>query len=80
MRTLLLYPQFPQNFWLWDKALELLETRWQLWGHLWKLARSHTDSMGRYIMGCAQLEHFLEYRQVLRDRISEQLTAYQNAS
>ena len=57
----------------------VLDTRWQFWNYVWTLFRQHSDWLPGFIMGCVQLEHFLEYRTEVRDRITKQLAAYQAA-
>lgn len=63
---------------LWKHGV-VLETRWKFWSYLWTILRQYPDWLPGYLMGCIQLEHFLEYREVVRDRISEQLIVYYQA-
>jgi radical SAM superfamily enzyme YgiQ (UPF0313 family) len=58
----------------------ILETRWKFWRYFWTILWKYPDWLPGYLSGCIQLEHFLEYRQVLRDRMGEQLTTYQTNS
>lgn len=57
----------------------MLDTRWQFWGYVWVLWRQFPEWLPAFVMGCAQLEHFLEYRVEVRDRITKQLATYQAA-
>jgi radical SAM superfamily enzyme YgiQ (UPF0313 family) len=54
-------------------------TRWQFWGQLLRVLRLHRRGVGSYLSTCAQAEHFLVYRQAVRDQIAAQLRAYETA-
>jgi radical SAM superfamily enzyme YgiQ (UPF0313 family) len=57
---------------LWQQGI-VRKTRAQFWRNLLTLVRRHLSLIDHYLTACAQLEHFLEYRQVVRDRIDSQL-------
>ncbi|MGB3241016.1 MAG: B12-binding domain-containing radical SAM protein, partial [Geitlerinemataceae cyanobacterium] len=54
----------------------LRETRWQFWRNLWNLYRCNPGGISSYLGVCAQIEHFLEYRDIVRQEIETQLAAY----
>ena len=47
--------------------------RWQFWRQLFSIIRHNPRFTGIYLGICAHLEHFLEYRQIVRDGIEKQL-------
>jgi radical SAM superfamily enzyme YgiQ (UPF0313 family) len=51
-------------------------TRWKFWPHLFNIWRHKPQLLGKFMATCAYGEHFLEYRQVVRDQIEGQLQAY----
>ncbi|MGL5804425.1 MAG: B12-binding domain-containing radical SAM protein [Xenococcaceae cyanobacterium] len=57
---------------LWQQGI-VRKTRIQFWRNLLTLVRRHVSLIDNYLTACAQLEHFLEYRQIVRDRITHQL-------
>lgn len=48
-------------------------TRFQFWRQLFSILRENPQFVKGYLVTCAQLEHFLEYRQIVRDEIESQL-------
>ncbi len=52
------------------------ETRWQFWRNLWNMARYNPGGLSSYLSVCAQIEHFLEYRQIVRQEIEEQVNQF----
>ncbi len=52
------------------------ETRWKFWHHLFDIARKNPRVLEHYLAACAHNEHFLEYRQIVRDQIEKQLAEY----
>jgi radical SAM superfamily enzyme YgiQ (UPF0313 family) len=60
---------------LWKYGVAL-KTRWRFWKYFWTIFRNYPDWLGGYLMGCAQLEHFMEFRETVRDHIQEQLVDY----
>jgi radical SAM superfamily enzyme YgiQ (UPF0313 family) len=59
----------------WRQGL-LRQTRWQFWRNLFSMYRHNRGGIGSYLGVCAQIEHFLEYRQIVKDRIEAQLSEY----
>lgn len=51
----------------------LRETRWQFWRNLWNMAHHNPGGVSSYLSVCAQIEHFLEYRDIVRWEIEEQV-------
>jgi radical SAM superfamily enzyme YgiQ (UPF0313 family) len=64
---------------LWQQGI-IRKTRAQFWRNLLTLVRRHLSLIDHYLTACAQLEHFLEYREVVRDRINNQLADISLAS
>jgi radical SAM superfamily enzyme YgiQ (UPF0313 family) len=54
----------------------LRKTRWKFWINLLKIIRYNPKVITRYLKVCAFFEHFVEYRQIVRDQINSQLAAY----
>jgi hypothetical protein len=54
------------------------ETRWQFWRNLFDLLWRYPEVATNYLSVCAQAEHFLEFRQIVRDQIQSQLAAFQS--
>ncbi|HIK32672.1 MAG TPA: B12-binding domain-containing radical SAM protein [Oscillatoriales cyanobacterium M59_W2019_021] len=52
------------------------ETRWQFWRNLWSLYRRNPGGISSYLGVCAQIEHFLDYRELVRQEIEAQLADY----
>lgn len=52
------------------------KTRWQFWRNLYGIYRHYRGGLRRYLFVCAQLEHFLEYRQIVKEQIETQLAEY----
>ncbi|WP_019505711.1 B12-binding domain-containing radical SAM protein [Pleurocapsa sp. PCC 7319] len=52
-------------------------TRWQFWHHLFGILRHNPGVWEHYLTMCAHNEHFLEYRQIVRDEIEAQLAEFQ---
>jgi hypothetical protein len=52
------------------------KTRFQFWINLFSLLRQYPNVVTSYLSVCAQGEHFLEYRQIVRDQIEAQLELY----
>jgi radical SAM superfamily enzyme YgiQ (UPF0313 family) len=52
-------------------------TRWKFWHHLFGILKHNPKVVDHYVMVCAHNEHFLEYRQIVRDQITAQLAEYQ---
>ena len=51
-------------------------TRWKFWHHLLSIIKNNTPVWEHYLTVCAHNEHFLEYRQIVRCEIEEQLQEF----
>jgi radical SAM superfamily enzyme YgiQ (UPF0313 family) len=60
---------------IWRQGIKR-ETRWKFWHHLFSILKRNPGVIGHYISACAHNEHFLEYRQIVRDQIESQLAEY----
>ena len=75
--------QWPQ--WVVVRALAIViwrqgvvrATRWQFWHHLLHMLWQNPAVVEQYITVCAHNEHFLEYRDIVRQQIAAQLAEYQ---
>lgn len=47
--------------------------RWSFWSYLWKMFRHNRGGLLSFISQCAYMEHFLEYRQLVKDELEAQL-------
>ncbi|MDX2229735.1 MAG: B12-binding domain-containing radical SAM protein [Leptolyngbyaceae cyanobacterium bins.349] len=54
----------------------LRKTRWKFWLYLMGIFRHNPQVWQHYLSICAVSEHFLEYRQIVRDQIEAQLAEY----
>jgi radical SAM superfamily enzyme YgiQ (UPF0313 family) len=54
----------------------LRQTRWQFWRNLWNMYKYNPGGVSSYLAVCAQIEHFLEYRQIVRDEIEAQVAEF----
>jgi hypothetical protein len=54
----------------------LRETRWQFWRNLLSMYRHNPGGVSSYLSVCAQIEHFIEYRVIVKEQIEEQLQAF----
>jgi radical SAM superfamily enzyme YgiQ (UPF0313 family) len=52
------------------------KTRWKFWHHLFSMIVRNPAVWEHYITVCAHNEHFLEYRQIVRDEIEGQLAEF----
>ncbi len=53
----------------------LRKTRWQYWRNLFGIYRHNPGGVSSYLSVCAQIEHFVEYREIVREEIEAQLTS-----
>ncbi|MBW4651120.1 MAG: B12-binding domain-containing radical SAM protein [Kastovskya adunca ATA6-11-RM4] len=51
-------------------------TRWKFWHHLFSIMKNNPGVWEHYLAVCAHNEHFLEYRQIVRDEIEEQIREF----
>lgn len=54
----------------------LRKTRWQFWRNLWNMQRYNPGGVSSYLSVCAQIEHFAEYRQIVKQEIEMQTAAF----
>ncbi|MBV5260265.1 DUF4070 domain-containing protein [Synechococcus moorigangaii CMS01] len=52
------------------------DTRWRFWHHLFGILRHNPAVFDHYLTLCAHNEHFLEYRQIVKDSIEAQLQEF----
>jgi radical SAM superfamily enzyme YgiQ (UPF0313 family) len=60
---------------IWRQGIKR-ETRWKFWHHLFSILKRNPGVIEHYIAACAHNEHFMEYRQIVRDQIESQLAEY----
>ncbi|MBD1996937.1 B12-binding domain-containing radical SAM protein [Leptolyngbya sp. FACHB-541] len=51
-------------------------TRWMFWHHLFGILKHNPAVFEHYLAVCAHNEHFLEYRQIVKDEIEAQLQEF----
>jgi radical SAM superfamily enzyme YgiQ (UPF0313 family) len=51
-------------------------TRQQFWQQFFSILRRNPSVFSHYLSNCAHIEHFIDYRQIVRDRVEEQLLHY----
>ncbi|ELR99800.1 B12-binding domain-containing radical SAM protein [Gloeocapsa sp. PCC 73106] len=76
---------FKMPSWIDAKALGIViwrqgvkrQTRWRFWHHFFAIVRHNPGVWEHYLTLCAHNEHFLEYRQIVRDEIEQQLASCQ---
>jgi radical SAM superfamily enzyme YgiQ (UPF0313 family) len=51
-------------------------TRWMFWHHLFGILKHNPGVFEHYLAVCAHNEHFLEYRQIVKDEIEAQLQEF----
>lgn len=54
----------------------LRKTRWQFWRNLWSMWQHNPGGVSSYLSVCAQIEHFLEYRAIVRREIEAQVDEF----
>jgi radical SAM superfamily enzyme YgiQ (UPF0313 family) len=52
------------------------KTRWKFWHHLFSIIKNNPGVWEHYLTVCAHNEHFLEYRQIVRAEIEQQLEEF----
>jgi radical SAM superfamily enzyme YgiQ (UPF0313 family) len=52
-------------------------TRWRFWRNLFSILKHNPGVWDQYLTVCAHAEHFIEYRQIVRDQIEAQLADFQ---
>ncbi|MGB3790852.1 MAG: B12-binding domain-containing radical SAM protein [Phormidesmis sp.] len=56
----------------WKQGVER-KTRSTFWIYLWEMFKHNRGGVASYLTVCAQIEHFLEYRQIVKDQIEAQI-------
>jgi radical SAM superfamily enzyme YgiQ (UPF0313 family) len=51
-------------------------TRWKFWRQLYQMYRLNRGGIGSYLTTCAQMEHFIVYRELVREQIRAQLARH----
>ncbi len=62
---------------IWRQGIKR-KTRWKFWHHLLSVMLHNPGVWEVYLTVCAHNEHFLEYRQIVRDEIEAQLREFQH--
>ncbi len=52
------------------------KTRWKFWHHLFSIIKNNPGVWDHYLTVCAHNEHFLAYRQIVRDQIEAQMAEF----
>lgn len=52
------------------------KTRWKFWHHLFSMIKNNPAVWEHYLTVCAHNEHFIHYRQIVREQIEAQVDAY----
>ncbi|MBW4500612.1 MAG: DUF4070 domain-containing protein [Scytonema hyalinum WJT4-NPBG1] len=60
---------------IWRQGIKR-QTRWKFWHHLFSIIKRNPSVAEHYLATCAHNEHFLEYRQIVREQIESQLAEY----
>ncbi|MGB0561619.1 MAG: B12-binding domain-containing radical SAM protein [Spirulinaceae cyanobacterium] len=60
---------------IWRQGIKR-STRWKFWHHLMHILLTNPGVAEHYVAVCAQNEHFMEYREIVREQIETQLAAY----
>jgi radical SAM superfamily enzyme YgiQ (UPF0313 family) len=61
---------------LWRQGI-VRKTRFAFWRYLWWMFRHNRGGVGSYLGLCAYIEHFLPYRELVKQQIQAQLAVYQ---
>jgi radical SAM superfamily enzyme YgiQ (UPF0313 family) len=61
---------------LWRQGV-VRKTRFLFWRYLWQMAKHNRGGVGSYLGLCAYIEHFLPYRELVKQQINEQLKVFQ---
>lgn len=62
---------------IWRQGIQR-DTRWKFWHHLFSIIQQNPEVWEHYLTMCAHNEHFLEYREIVKQQIEAQLTEYFN--
>jgi radical SAM superfamily enzyme YgiQ (UPF0313 family) len=59
---------------IWRQGIKR-STRWLFWQNIWGILRHNPGVLTNYLLSCAHNEHFLYYRDIVRQQIDLQLSA-----
>lgn len=51
-------------------------TRWQFWKQLFAIIQKNPGVFDHYVISCAHIEHFLEYREIVQAEVEAELVTY----
>ena len=60
---------------VWRQGI-LRKSRWKFWIYLYKIGKHNPKVLDQYLTICAQLEHFYDYRQIVRNQIETQIAEF----
>jgi radical SAM superfamily enzyme YgiQ (UPF0313 family) len=60
---------------IWRQGMKR-KTRWKFWHHLFSILRHNPAIWDHYLTICAHVEHFMVYREIVRDDIQQQLKEF----
>jgi radical SAM superfamily enzyme YgiQ (UPF0313 family) len=60
---------------IWQQGV-IYKTRWKFWPYLFSMIRHNLGGVASYLTVCAYMEHFLDYRQQVKEKIETQLAEY----
>jgi radical SAM superfamily enzyme YgiQ (UPF0313 family) len=60
---------------IWRQGIKR-NTRWKFWHHLFSIIKNNPAVWEHYLTVCAHNEHFLEYRQIIKNEIQAQLQEF----
>lgn len=60
---------------IWRQGIKR-NTRWKFWHHLFSIIKENPGVWEHYLTMCAHNEHFLEYREIVKEQIENQLAEY----
>ncbi|WP_017303178.1 B12-binding domain-containing radical SAM protein [Spirulina subsalsa] len=60
---------------LWNQGV-VRPTRWKFWPYLFDIMRCNPGGVMSYLSVCAYIEHFADYRHIVKAQIEEQLAAF----
>jgi len=55
------------------------KTRWKFWSHLFSMWYHNPGGISNYLSVCAQIEHFVEYREIVKTEIEVQVEEFLQA-
>jgi radical SAM superfamily enzyme YgiQ (UPF0313 family) len=62
---------------IWRQGMKR-STRWKFWRNLFSIIKHNPGVWDHYITVCAHAEHFIEYRQIVRDQVEAQIAEFQS--